>query len=82
MNKTYIISISRYRREHRKWGFKINAGDEVYVTRCGKNPILMMTMPKEQYDVFKYALNSSPRPISDSLKKLLNSEAPWVQTGI
>ena len=77
MNKQHFVPRTRYMRELRKWHRKIRAGDEVYITRCGKKAMLVMVYPKEKFDAFKAALERPPRDCPEAIKQLLDTKVPW-----
>jgi hypothetical protein len=65
----YYLPKSRLKREWRKWVRKSKAGAEVFFTRCGKDPVLLILLSKRDFNVFGGALDRPPRPMHDSIRK-------------
>ena len=64
----YFVPKSRLRRERRKWVKKSQEGANVYSTRCGKNPMLMIFLSEGEFDLLIGALDKPSHPIPDSLR--------------
>ena len=65
----YYVPKSRLRREWRKWVRKSKAGAEVFCTRCGKDPVLLIFLGKRDFNLFAQALEQEPRSMPDSIRK-------------
>ena len=60
-DKEYFVPRSRLRREWRRWIRKIEAGADVYSTRCGKNPTLVLLLNDRDDKRFVEKLEQPPR---------------------
>ena len=75
----YYVSQSRLKREWRKWARKAKAGAEVYSTRCGKEPVLLILLSKRDFNLFAEALDRPPRQLPESIR---NAKAHYVSMGV
>jgi hypothetical protein len=65
----YYVPKSRLKREWKKWSRKSKAGAEVFFTRCGKDPVLLILLSKSDFNLFAQALEREPRSMPDSIRK-------------
>ena len=68
-SEEYYVPKSRLRREWRKWVRKSKAGEAIYFTRCGKDPVLLILLGKRYFNLFAQALEREPRSMPDSIRK-------------